>query len=77
MIFKSSCEVLSLEVCKHSLMLLILDFVIHVSKEVMSSNCSVRVKGLIQGELSRWARFAITQLGILFVLLGFPLWFSW
>ena len=40
MIFKSGCEVLSLEVCKHSLMLSILDFVIHVSKEVMSSNCS-------------------------------------
>lgn len=28
------------EVCKHSLMLSILDFVIHVSKEVMSSDCS-------------------------------------
>ena len=33
---------------------------------------AVGVNGLIQGEASRWARFAFTQLGILFVHLGFP-----
>lgn len=42
-----------------------IDNVVHISKEVVGSNCSIRVKSLIQGKLSRWGGLLITQLGIL------------